>query len=432
MLSVHEIGGASRAKAAPAAPRPVSEPGPRRAALAGVRVVELGGFAAGPVVGKHLGNHGAEVIRIESAQRLDGFRANYPPFKDNIPGPERAGIFNFYNDGKQSITLNLKDSRGADLARRLIGTADVVVENFTPGTMARLGLGYEDLSRVNPHLVMLSTCNQGQSGPHAHHGGFGTHLTSLSGFTHTLGFPASSPSLLYGPYIDYVAVGYGTLAVLAALRRRRRTGRGCYLDLSQYESGLQFMGTALLDHAVNGRVAERNGNRHPTAAPHGVFACAGAERWLALSVLDDTEWVRFVAALGAPSWAADPSLATAAGRKAAEPELERQVAAWSHGQERDAAAAHLRTQGVRAYPVNSMRDLFADPGLAAFQFWRPVEHAVMGTLHVEAAPARLEGTPPAFERAAPLMGEHTRAVLTGILGLTPGEVDDLAAEGVLT
>src|ERR1700694_4197927 len=134
-------------------------------ALAGVRVIELGAFAAGPVIGKHLANYGADVIRIESRLHLDGFRFSYPPFKDNIPGPERAGIFNFYNDGKRSITLNLKHPRGQELARKLVATADVVIENFTPGTLQRMGLGYPTLSTDNPGLILLSTCNQGQSGP---------------------------------------------------------------------------------------------------------------------------------------------------------------------------------------------------------------------------------------------------------------------------
>jgi benzylsuccinate CoA-transferase BbsF subunit len=169
----------------------------RRGALAGIRVVELGGFAAGPVVGQHLANYGAEVIRIESRTRLDGFRTHYPPYKDNIPGIERAGIFNFFNSGKRGVTLNLKTAQGVELARRLVAKADVVVENFTPGTMARLGLSYDVLAGDNPALVMLSTCNQGQTGPHAAHPGFGTHLTSLAGLTQLLGFPVQAPVLLY-------------------------------------------------------------------------------------------------------------------------------------------------------------------------------------------------------------------------------------------
>src|SRR5260370_37226599 len=138
--------------------------------------------------------------------------------------------------------------------------------------MPRLGLGYSTLQQENPGLILLSTCSQGQFGPHAHHRGFGSHLTSLSGFTQVLGFPDGPPSLLYGPYIDYIAVGFGTAAVLSALYRPRRTGTGCEIDLSQYEAGLQFMTTALVDFVGNGRVAERNGNRHPPAAPHPGFS----------------------------------------------------------------------------------------------------------------------------------------------------------------
>ena len=402
-------------------------------ALSGLWVVEFGGFAAGPGVGKHLGNHGAEVIRVESRVRMDGFRFSYPPFKDNVPGPERAGIFNFYNDGKRSISLNLKTPQGVDLARRLVATSDVVIENFTPGTMRRLGLGYEHLAELKPDLVMLSTCNQGQFGPHAHHGGFGSHLTSLSGFTHTLGFPDNTPVLLYGPYIDYVAVGYGAVAVLAALRRRRRTGRGCYIDLSQYESGLQFIAPALLDFVVNGRVAERNGNRHPMAAPHGVFRGndLSGDAWVALSVMDDAEWPRFVVALGSPDWAMSPDLQTASGRKAREEEVEGGVAEWVGRLTRDEVVATLRAQGLRAYPVNSMADLFSDPQLAARGYWRPVEHPVMGTLHVEAPPALLRGTPPVQEKAAPLLGADTEYVLGTILGLESEEIRALEQQGVL-
>ncbi|MCA1645686.1 MAG: CoA transferase [Chloroflexi bacterium] len=404
-------------------------------ALAGLRVIEFGGFAAGPGIGKHLGNYGAEVIRIESRLRLDGFRFSYPPFKDNVPGPERAGIFNFYNDGKRSITLNLKDPRGQDLARRLVATADVVIENFTPGTLTRLGLGYATLAADNPRLIVLSTCNQGQSGPHAHHRGFGSHLTSLSGFTHLLGFPDGPPSLLYGPYIDYIAVGFGTAAVLAALYRRRRTQRGCSIDLSQYEAGLQFMTPALLDFEVNGRVAERNGNRHPQAAPHGVFAChsAAREEWVALSVMTDAEWPCFVEALGspAPAWALDPRLRSAAGRKENEQALEAHVAKWVGERSRNEVVHTLRRNGLRVYPVNSMAELFDDPQLAARGFWRTVEHPVMGPLRVESPPALLRTTPPRQEHAAPLLGADTTRVLSDILGLAADEIDELARTGVL-
>ncbi|HLQ34596.1 MAG TPA: CoA transferase [Chloroflexota bacterium] len=406
-------------------------PTPGSQACGGLRVIEFGGFAAGPVVGKHMANYGAEVIRIESRRALDGFRTHYPPYKDNVPGTERAGIFSFFNDGKRSVTINLKTPRGCELARELVAKSDVVVENFTPGTIARLGLGYDVLSQANPGLVMLSTCNQGQTGPHANHPGFGSHLTSLAGFTHLLGFPGETPSLLYGPYIDYVAVGFGTIAVLAALARRKRTGKGAYIDLSQYETGAQFMAPALLDYFVNGRVPTRAGNRHPSAVPHGVFPCRGEEKWVALSVADDAEWQRFVEAIGEPAWTAEPVFATIEDRKANEDRLEGLVGEWTRQRDREGVVKQLRAGGLCAYPVNSMADLFSDPQLLHRQTWRPVEHPVQGNVHAAAPPFTLKSTPPQLERPAPCLGADNSYVLGEILGLTDANIDELAREGVL-
>lgn len=398
-------------------------------ALGGVRVIELGGYAAGPVVGKHLGNYGAEVIRIESRKRLDGFRSHYPPFKDNEPGVERAGIFNYFNDGKRSITLNLKTERGLELARRLISLCDVVVENFTPGTMERLGLGYAVLSGINPRLVMLSTCNQGQTGPRAAQPGFGSHLTSLCGFTHLLGEPDRSPALLYGPYIDYIAVGFGTIAVLAGLVQRRRTGRGVHIDLSQYEAGVQFLAPAMLDYFVNRRVVGRQGNQDPSAVPHGVYPCLGDDRWCAFSVWSDAEWRVFRDVIG-EAWAFDAAFDTVIGRKAREPEINQRVAEWTATRVREDVVMLLRGAGLRAAPVNSMADLFADPQLVE-RTWREVEHPVLGKVHVMAPPFQLRGTPPRAEQPAPLLGQHTREVLREVLSLSEADIDGLEAEGVL-
>src|SRR3990172_802338 len=193
-------------------------------ALEGIVVVEFGAFAAGPCVGKYLANHGAFVFRVESMSRPDGFRVHYPPFKDNVKGINRSGVFAMNNDGVRSIGINLKVPAGLEIARQLATKADVIIENFTPGTMKRLGLGYDQLSQENPALVMLSTCNLGQTGPRANHPGFGSQLTSLSGFTHLIGEPDMNSVIVYGPYIDYIAVGFGYIAILAALEYRRNNG----------------------------------------------------------------------------------------------------------------------------------------------------------------------------------------------------------------
>jgi benzylsuccinate CoA-transferase BbsF subunit len=398
-------------------------------ALGGLRVVEFGGFAAGPAVGKHLADHGAEVVHVESRHRLDGFRGSYPPYKENIAGVERAGMFAFTNNDKMSVTLNLKSPEGLAVARRLAGRADVIIENFTPGTLARLGLGYDELSSGHHGLVMLSTCNQGQTGPHAGHAGFGTHLTSLSGFTNLTGWSDRAPSLLFGPYIDYVAVAFGTVLVMAALDQRRDTGRGCHIDLSQYETGLQFMAPALIDHHTSGRMAGRDGNRHPSAAPHGVFPCQGEQRWCTVSVHDDAEWVRLRELL--PDWASAPELDSVAGRKSREAELEVLLAEWTREQDRDQVVGRLRAAGVHAAPVNDIADLHADPDLAAMGVWRPVEHPVIGRYMAEGPPYRLSETPAELVAAAPLLGEHNEHVLLELLGFSRDEYESLEAAGAL-
>ena len=404
------------------ATRPVTVP--RAGALAGLRVVEMGFAAAGPLVGKYLANFGAEVIRLESRLAADVFRTTYPPFKDGVVDPDHAGMFAFYNDGKRSATLNLKHPKGVALARALIDRADVFVESFTPGTVARLGLGAETLRADHPELVVLSSCNQGQTGPHAFHPGYGSQLSALAGFVQLLGEPDSTPVLLYGPYIDYVAVGYGAIAVLAALERRKRTGLGCTIDLSQYEAGLQFLTPTILEFAANGRIPGRAGNADLVAAPHGVYRCAGHDQWVALSVWTEDEW-RALAALAGLS-----GPPTAEGRRARRAELDAAIGAWTATQDRDRIVALLRAAGVRAAPVLAISELFADPQLAHRGMWPAVTHPAIGPMHVMAPPFRLSGTPSLQERPGPTLGADNDHVFGDLLGLSADERRTLGGDGV--
>lgn len=406
--------------------------GAQAAALTGLRVVEFGFAAAGPLVGKYLADHGAEVIHVESASAPDPFRSAYPPFKDNVPGLDRAGMFAFYNQGKLGVSVDLKHRRGPELARALIARADVVIESFTPGHMSKWGLDHERLLREQPELVMISSCNQGQTGPHARIPGYGSQLTALAGFLHLLGEEDGTPVLLYGPYIDYIAVGHGVAAVLAALLRRRATGQGCYIDLSQYESGLQFMTPALLEHAANGTVPSRVGDRDQVAVPHGVYPCAGDERWVALSVWDDEEWGRLGTALGSPAWACDPRFTTVSGRRTAEEELERLIAAHTRTRTREDLVGRLRAANVHVAPVLTISELFTDPQLASRRFWRSLPHEVIGHVVGMSPPFALSATPARLERAGPLLGADNEHVFGGLLGLGREGVDQLRAEGVLT
>lgn len=399
-------------------------------ALRGIRVVEIGFAAAGPLVGKYLANHGAEVIKIESRRAPDVFRSTYPPFKDNVPGADRAGMFAFYNDGKRGITLDLKHPRGVELARALIAKSDVLIESFPAGTMAKRGLAYETLSAAHPGLVMLSSCNQGQTGPHAQHPGYGSQLTCLAGFVHLLGATDRSPVILYGPYIDYIAVGYGVIAILAALFRRQTTGRGAYIDLSQYEAGVQFMSPAVLEHQLNGTIPTRSGNDDPVAVPHGVYPSREEDRWVALSIWSDDEWRRFRVALGDPAWATDGRFDTVAGRRAAQRELDGHVAEWTRLRSRDEAAEALRGHGLHAMPVLTIAELFDSPQLAHRGFFRPLPHGVLGTVQCMSAPFILSETPARQERAGPTLGADNDHVFGDLLGLSAEDRAALARDGV--
>jgi benzylsuccinate CoA-transferase BbsF subunit len=221
------------------------------------------------------------------------------------------------------------------------------------------------------------------------------------------------------------------VAVLAALIRRGKTGEGTYIDLSQYETGVQFLTPALLDYFVNGRVPSREGNRHPVAAPHGVFRCRGQERWVALSIHDDTQWRTLVEALGRPSWVLDADFSTLEGRKAHESRLEALLSEWTGQLEREEVVARFRAAELHVYPVNSMADLFSDPQLAHRRTWVPVEHPVQGKIHAAAPPFLLKGTPPVQERSAPCLGADTQYVLGEILGLSKADIEELGNQGVL-
>ncbi|HZP95384.1 MAG TPA: CoA transferase [Candidatus Limnocylindria bacterium] len=400
------------------------------APLEGIRVVELGWAAAGPLVGTYLAAHGADVIHLESSTALDPFRSTYPPFKDNQPGPDRAAMFSFYNAGKRGVALDLKQPAAVPLALRLISTADVVIESFPAGTLARRGLGVDAMRAAKVDLVVLSSCNQGQSGPHARHPGYGSQLTALAGFTQLLGDPARTPVILYGPYIDYIAVGYGVIAILAALDRRARTGEGCVIDLSQYEAGLQFVAPALLEHDANGTIPTRAANRDRVAVPHGVYPTSDPDSWIALSVWDDAEWRRLVTALGDPEWARETSLGAAAGRREREAWIDERIAEWSRRQPRERAVARLRSHGLRAAPVESVSELFRDAQLAERKAWRKAAHPVIGEMRLMAPPFLLSDAEQGPARPGPLLGEHTEEVFRGIVGLDAAEYAALEAAGV--
>ena len=385
-----------------------------RQVFEGIKVAEFAAVAAGPAIGKHMADHGALVVHVESYERPDGFRLNYPPYKDNKYGLNRAGSFAICNNNKYGVTINLKAKEGVDLALELIEWSDVVIENFTPGTIKKLGIGYEEMKRVNPRIILYSTCNQGQTGPHAFHPGFGSHLSSLCGFTYVTGYPDRLPCIL-GPYVDFVAVGYGVIAVTAALEHRRRTGEGQWIDLAQYEAGIQFMIPALLEYSTNHRVVERDGNRHSFAAPHNSYRCKGDDRWCAISVFNDEEWKTLCECMGRDELISDPRFKTIPARKKHEEEVDREVTKWTSQLTAEEIFEKLQKNGVKAGIVQTLADLFADPQLKHRGVWAAVDHPEIGRCHTEGPPFAFSKTPFKIDRPAPMIGEHNELVFEKFL-----------------
>lgn len=399
-------------------------------ALEGVKVVEFGSYAAGPHIGKMLANFGATVVHVESVARPDGFRMQYPPFKDGKPGVNASGCFAFFNDSKLGVTIDLKNPQGVELARELVDWGDIVIENMRPGVMDRLGLGYDVLRANNPSLIMLSTCNMGQTGPRADTPGFGSQLTALAGMCGLTGKPDGPPMLLYGPYIDFIASTLGAAAVLAALDKCRRTGEGSYLDVSQYECGLLFLAGPLLAYHDKGEIATRAGNADPDASPHGAWPCRGGG-WLALSCWSADEFGRLCSVIGRPDMARDPALATLAGRRAATARIAQAIGDWAGEFEADAAARMFQQENVHAHAVSSIADLFSDEQLEARQLWRRRPHEVLGDVVCVFPAFDLPKMPGEITTAAPLLGEHNDRVFGDLLGFDAQRLAAIRSAGAL-
>jgi benzylsuccinate CoA-transferase BbsF subunit len=368
-------------------------------------------------------------VHVESMERPDGFRLQYPPFAGNRHGINRGACFSYFNDSKYGVTIDLKKPAGVELARRLCRWCDIVIENMRPGVMDRLGLGFETLRKINPRLVMLATCNMGQTGPRADQPGFGSQLSALGGFCGMTGFPDGPPMLLYGPYIDFIASSLGSAAVLAGVIRARRSGKSAYLDLSQYECGVLFMGAALQDYFSNGQVAERCGNDDRDAAPHGAFPCADGE-WVTLSCWSDGEFATLARLLGQSDLARDARFASAEVRHKNARELDELISAWSGRYSAVDAAERLQAAGLAAHPVVTVAGLFSDPQLRARRHWRVRRHPEIGDQSYCFPGFDLEEAPGDIVSAAPCLGADNDFVFRELVGVSEAEMQAYADDGV--
>jgi len=392
----------------------------KRKVLQGIRVVDFTWALSGPISTKHLSDLGAEVIKIETRVRLDIQRTG-----------SRMGSFNQHNSGKLAITINLKKPRGLELMKQLIAKSDVVAENFAGGAMEKMGLGYEVLKALKPDIIMLSSCMQGQTGPFARHPGIGFRLTALTGFNQITGWPDRQPGWI-GAYTDFVAPRYNILAIMAALEYRRRTGNGLYLDVSQFESGVQFMAPLILDYAVNKQPVDRMGNECSYAAPHNAYRCLGDDRWCAISVFTDEEWSSFCSVIGNPGLADDPRFATLPARKKNEQKLDDVVNGWTSTHTAEDVMRSMQSAGVPAGVLQTGEDLMErDPQLKYREYFTELEHPEVGKYRTNSgAHFRLSKSECDLVRA-PLLGEHNEYVFKKILGVPDDEYDKLVEDGTI-
>jgi benzylsuccinate CoA-transferase BbsF subunit len=404
-----------------------------RQALEGLKVLDFCWVAAGPMTTKYLAEHGATVVRVESAQRPESLR-RAAPYGGGIAGINRSGYFGNYNANKYGLTLDMRHPRARQLVLRMVASwADVVSENFTPGTMESWGLGYEDLKQVNAKIIVFSASMLGRGGPLERQPGFGAVLSSLAGLTNITGWPDRGPVNPYGAYTDFIVPRFAVASILAALDYLRRTGEGIHLDMSQLEAALHFSAPLLMDYAVNGVEPKRRGNRDPGAAPHGVYPCRGDDRWIAIACFTDDEWhaLRQVISPAGDGWAGQEAFATLLGRKAGEDQLDARIAEWTRAWDAKTLMQTLQAVGVPAGMVNDTRDLFDDAQLQHRGHFQYLDHAEIGRYASEKSEFNLSRTPGKLDRPAPLMGEHNAYVLRELVGLTEQEYRSLEADGVL-
>ena len=403
-------------------------------ALAGVRVVDFGWVLAAPIGTRILASFGAEVLRVESATKPDSMRSQVGP--DGKPDADMGGLYNVVNAGKKSLTIDLTKAEGLALIKELIATADVVVNNFRPDAMERMGLGYEVLKAIKPDVILLNLPGAHRKGPWAQRPSMGNILMAASGFNMLTGFPEERPRGIGIAYPDFTSPHLLVTTILAALRQRNHSGRGQELHLTQLSGVLSLLGAEWMQFKASGQQPPRNANRNLNYCPHGVYPTRDEsdpdiDCWVALAVQGDEDWTQFCHALGRPEWLNDPRFATHAQRKAHEDELDELVGAWTSGREKWEVAAQLQAVGIAAAPVEHLKDMLeVDPQLPRHyhQIRQPVAPDV--DVPVDREAARWVGQDLDLVRA-PMLGEHNQYIVQEILGRSDEEFARLLANEII-
>lgn len=400
--------------------------------LEGVRVVDLSMGWAGPNATRHLADLGADVIKIEACQYPDWWRGvdNRPVVFEKVLY-EKSPFFMVLNRNKRGVTLDLTTRDGVRLVKQLIEHADIVVENYSAGVLPKLGLDYDALRAVNDGIIMVSMPAFAADGKRRECRAYGSTLEQASGLPSVSGSPDGPPAMNHIAYGDSIGGLNAASALLIALLHRRRTGQGQRIDLSQVECMLPMLAPWIIEQSANGAVAPRLGTRHRAHVPHGCFRCLGEDEWVLIAVTNDRQWAALCESIGRKDFEVDRSLATAAGRREREAEIEQAIECWTRTLTADEAMLLLQKSGVPAGVARAPYDLLQDPHLCARGFWAWIDHPFIG-IHPQPAPAyRDTGAPYPCPRHAPTLGQHNQEVLAGLLDVPQAEIDRLAQSGVI-
>jgi len=405
-----------------------------RKPLEGIKVIDLGSVAVEPVNCKHLADYGATVVRIESHRSPDITRFTMPYYERHIDG---SMFFGNCNSSKLSISLDLEKPGGMAIFWKLVKWADVLSCGRPGEWMYKWGLDYDSVRKVKPEIVYYITSITGIRGRDSGLFGHGLLSNAIMGMNHLTGWPDRGPSAPCGAFGDSVNFLFGAIGILAALEQRERTGQGQCIDHAHVEGFLWSEAPWLLDYAVNKRVATRSGNSYPlfaSNAPYGAFPCIarnGRDRWVAICVTNDKEWLAFCNVIGQPGWTKETRFTTALGRRQNEAELEKLVSEWTRNHTAEEVEKLMQAAGVPASAAESNKDVFEDPQLKERGYIRSLKHKELGVVPFCAPPFKLSKTPDT-QFTAPTMGEHCEYILKEILGMSEEEINNAIVEEAIT
>ena len=412
--------------------------------LGRLRVVELGEAVVGPWAGLLLADLGAQVIKVESLKRTDlsrgpvtvrgqvPFLADYPDGQLGERPWNRNSRYNSYNIGKFGITLDLSRPQGVRAILRLLEKSDVFISNMALGVVEKMGIGYQDVCAVKPDIIYLSATGFGRKGPYASRMTMGNVIDGASGMFGLRDYgDGDSTAVTPSIHCDVTAAATNAFAILAALYRRKRTGRGAFIDVSMVEPSMSHIGEAIMEYTMNRRVCRSLGNRDASMSPQGCYRCKGRDEWVTLSVADDGEWKRLANLIGDPALADDKRFTDVLGRMKHQDDLDGLIETWTMQHTKFEVMHLLQEKGIASGAVFNNADVYDDPHIKEREVLEEIDHPDAGTRTYVRRLWKLEETAATKRRHAPLFGEHTEFVLETVAGYTRDEIEELARDRII-